>query len=714
MTSNVRTIVVGGLPDDVPDLLTARLPGVRVRTAADAEDILAVLRAGDADLLVLNHTLAGPSGIDALRRVRSVPAYRTLPVLYLLDRHLDSTLGRQLLQQLGVDQVLVYPLDQEEVVTAAATLLGISSPEPEPGLSPAPGPAAPGVPEPPGHPAYADDQSEYVLIVDADAKHGRQLVAEAAARGIHAMLARTPEEARQAWERRTPGALLLDLGIRNGNGEEGLALLEELSRLTTPIPVLVMTARDTFLDRVQVAAFGGRGFLHRTLPPNEVLETVARVLQQARISESRVLVVDDRVETLEEVRRALEPAGIRVTTLEDPLRFWDTLEQMAPDLLVLDLELTRWSGIELCRVVRNDPRWSTLPVVLLTPRVDPETIRGIFAAGADDYVVRPLVGVELVTKLVNRLERTSLYRGMAEIDPMTGVANRRKSVDALRQFLRLAERHRQPFCLALLDADGFKQINDRYGHDVGDAVLQQLAKRLSRTFRLEDIVARWGGEEFLIGMYGTTRADGVQRLREVLEGVRHEAIATTGGEEIRITFSAGVAQYPEDGMAVESLYRAADQALYRAKRAGRDRIIPAGGDDEGTEAPGVRCVDVVVVDDDEVLGGRLVQMLESQGYRTQWLRDGESAAAMMGGPDPVLRAPVALIDVDISGLDGLGVLRRLARDRVLRRTRVIMLTRRTGDPSTSRAREIGAFDHVAKSVALPALLQRVRRALEVL
>jgi diguanylate cyclase (GGDEF)-like protein len=328
-------------------------------------------------------------------------------------------------------------------------------------------------------------------------------------------------------------------------------------------------------------------------------------------------------------------------------------------------------------------------------------------------VGKPIVGPELLTKITNRLERTLLYRSMAEIDPMTGVSNRRKSTQTLRQFLRLAERHKQPLSIALLDVDHFKQINDRFGHGTGDAVLQQLGTLLMRTFRSEDVVARWGGEEFLVGMYGMTRVDGVQRLTDLLETLRHESLAGPRGERIRLSFSAGVAQFPDDGTDVQSLYRAADAALYRAKAAGRDRVMAVGWTTE-EQAREIQNADVIVIDDDEVLGSLLVHALETKGYRTHWIKDGESAALSLAGAEPTLTAPVILLDIDLPDLDGLAVLRRLARDGILRQSRVIALSSRGHVEQGGRAMELGAFDHVAKPFSLPVLLQRVRRALEIL
>jgi DNA-binding response OmpR family regulator len=128
----------------------------------------------------------------------------------------------------------------------------------------------------------------------------------------------------------------------------------------------------------------------------------------------------------------------------------------------------------------------------------------------------------------------------------------------------------------------------------------------------------------------------------------------------------------------------------------------------------IQTADVVVIDDDEVLGGLLVHALETKGYRTQWIKDGETAALTLAGNEPTLTAPVVLLDIDLPDLDGLAVIRRLARDGILRQSRVIALSSRGHDEQGPRAMELGAFDHVAKPFSLPVLLQRVRRALEIL
>jgi diguanylate cyclase (GGDEF)-like protein len=289
------------------------------------------------------------------------------------------------------------------------------------------------------------------------------------------------------------------------------------------------------------------------------------------------------------------------------------------------------------------------------------------------------------------------------------VANRRRSEELMGQLLHLAARQGQPLSLAVVDLDHFKQVNDRFGHGVGDEVLRRVARLLERSFRAEDVVARWGGEEFVVAMFGMDRDDGVQRIAELLEVLRGEPFESGGPEPFRVTFSGGVAQFPMDGADLGTLYRAADAALYQAKEAGRDRVLPTGW--TGEQPGAAEHVDVLVVEDDHTLARLLLHALATRGYRSRWIEDGGEAAEQLTGSRPRLRARVVLMDVDLPGMDGHALLRTLARERVLERTRVIVLTVRSHEAEVVQALEEGAFDHVAKPFSVPILLQRVRRAM---
>ncbi len=426
------------------------------------------------------------------------------------------------------------------------------------------------------------DHRPLLLIVDADRAIADQLASAATTWGMRAQIATTLNQARNQLCHEPPSVVVLDPDI-SALPTDSLNLLVDLSKQVPPVPVVVYTEHDQLTDRLEFAHLGGRTFLPKSASVVQVIEAVNLVLQQVEQTKARVLVVDDDPSILAGLRSLLEPWGLSVTTLADPKQFWPTLEDCSPDLLILDVEMPHLSGIDLCQIVRNDSHWSSLPILFLTFHSDATIVSQVFAAGADDFVSKPIVGPELVTRIINRLERIQLLRNLAETDPLTKLANRQKSTQDLEKLMNLAKRQKQAFCLAILDLDRFKQVNDRYGHATGDDILRQVGHLLRQFFRTEDVVARWGGEEFVVGMYDTHKQDGKQRLIHLLELLRQKPFTVLPDPNqpmqpeypFYLTFSAGISQFPADGANLHELYQAADRALYQAKAAGRDRIFSA-------------------------------------------------------------------------------------------------------------------------------------------
>jgi len=407
-----------------------------------------------------------------------------------------------------------------------------------------------------------------LVIVDGNLEFRDRVATEARGLGIDVVGVPTADDARGLL--RGTNALVLDLAVPNA----GMEFLRELHGTHPALPVVVISNGDHFQDRVDAARYGGRGFLQKPVRPAQLFDVLRDALVVSRDEMPTIVAVDDDATVLAMIGSLLEPVGVNVVKCGDPLRALSFLVEYAPDLVMLDVDMPGLNGIELCRVLRNDPRWAAVPILFLTARADSENVTQMFEAGADDFVSKPVTGPELLARVRNRLERTRALRLAADIDSLTGVATRRRGIEVLERFFRLGQRQRQPISVAAIDLDHFKQVNDRFGHLIGDMVLRRVAGLLAGFFRGEDIVARWGGEEFVIGMYAMPADAAVRRLQTALAKLQTE-VFEAGDSTLTVTFSAGVGEFPGDGDEWMTLYRVADVALSAAKAGGRNQVLRA-------------------------------------------------------------------------------------------------------------------------------------------
>nr|WP_254444649.1 response regulator [Anabaena sp. UHCC 0187] len=323
--------------------------------------------------------------------------------------------------------------------------------------------------------------SASLLIVDHDLTLAQQIAIEAVNWGLQGEIAVNLQQAQQFLAIHSYDVILLDINFSDSTGN-GLDLLALVHKQYPEIPVVILTAEDSLIQRVEAARLGSQCFLQKPILPTEVLATLTQVIQQVNQSVAKLLIIDDDPGLLNLLRTLLEPSGYQLILLDQPDKFWEVLEQTVPDLLILDIEFKAvssqhwqestifWSGFDLCQVVRSDTRWNRLPILFLSAHTEIETMQRSFTVGADDFLTKPIVPTELLTRVRTRLEQRKMWR-LTEIDVLTGLNLRRKALQDLTRLLQLAQRQEQLFSLAVLDLDYFKSVNDQYGHEMGDRVL---------------------------------------------------------------------------------------------------------------------------------------------------------------------------------------------------------------------------------------------------
>ncbi len=246
--------------------------------------------------------------------------------------------------------------------------------------------------------------SHRVLVVDDDVALTERLKAESAAWGLRIKIAPNVAAARAHLAMSMPDAILLDLSFP-GTEEDGLMLLQELKQRSPHLPVIVFTGRDSLSDRLAVSRLGAKQFLHKPATCEQIFPAISRILPKTQELQAKVLIVDDDRAVLTYLSALLTPWGVEVITLTEPQQFWQMLVTTSPNLVILDLEMPQVSGLELCQVVRQDVQWGDLPILVVTAHTDANSLSQAFAAGADDFIAKPVLGPELVTRVLSRIER---------------------------------------------------------------------------------------------------------------------------------------------------------------------------------------------------------------------------------------------------------------------------------------------------------------------
>ncbi|MDA0265810.1 MAG: response regulator [Cyanobacteria bacterium] len=406
-----------------------------------------------------------------------------------------------------------------------------------------------------------------VLVIEDDPVISAQLVAESHPLAMVVVTVADPTEAYGYLAHQTPTAVLMDLALPD-DPQAGLDLLQTLTQRYPMLPVVIFSVHDGLQERLQAAQYRCCAFLSKTMAPARVLETVQDIVERRQLADSQIVAVDDDPMVLAQLQEILPRWGVEVIPVDNPLQLWAVLSQVTPDLLILDVEMPQMTGIEVCQILRNDLLWQGLPILFLTARRDLETIQQIYRAGADDYIPKPFAEPELVTRLLNRLERSRLLRSLTETDPLTGLASLRQATRTINQQLALARRYGHPLCIALLSVGGVTSQGQ------GD-LARALIKGLQEQFRGEDTIARLGKLTFLISLYGLSPERTLKRLEATLSTLRQIASRVTQLTPISPKFSGGFATAPIDGIDLDSLYHRAEIALLAAQAAPGDRVIAA-------------------------------------------------------------------------------------------------------------------------------------------
>lgn len=442
-----------------------------------------------------------------------------------------------------------------------------------------------------------------ILVVDDERRNVKLLTAYLKSDGFESLSAYNGEEAIKLAIAENPDVILLDIMMPDMNGFEVTEHLKN-DTSTQQIPVVLVTSLDGSQNRVKGLNVGADEFLTKPVNRAELLARVRALRRMkhlneelnnrhhivASISENEkqnynpkrtILVVEDDPQLRKKISKVIELSNLSCLTAENTRQATALLEVERPDLILLDRILPDGDGIEFLGRLKKNPDLVDTPIIIITALADLEPKIAGIDSGADDYLVKPIEHSELIARINASLRRYSATKELrialsqaqasTVTDQLTKVRNR-YYLDADLNY-RVAQANRiqsRGFSILMIDIDNFKHVNDVYGHLVGDNVLCEVANCLVQCARAADVVTRFGGEEFCIILPDT----GLAEAKHIADRMRSE-IAKISLAEVNnqsITVSIGVAEFLTNQENSTTLLSRADDALYQAKKLGRNRV----------------------------------------------------------------------------------------------------------------------------------------------
>jgi diguanylate cyclase (GGDEF)-like protein len=374
--------------------------------------------------------------------------------------------------------------------------------------------------------------------------------------------------------KRSPALLFCAVALGNEILFTQYELLQSVNEKQSSL--MVFSAEDSFELRIEAVRHKAQGCFVSPLDIPSMLQRISKLFDESTCSDKKVSILDDDLLLAEHYSWVLKSAGFEVQVIRDPDEVIAALLTFKPDVLLLDMHMPAFSGAEISGVIRQYDSLSSLHVTFLSAEHDIQQQLQALSFGADDFITKPISNENLVTSVKLRLARNREIKSLIERDSLTGLVKHGAIKDAvLSEFDRMS-RSGEHFCVAMVDLDHFKNVNDSYGHATGDIVISTIATLLRKRLRRSDRAGRYGGEEFLVVLPKCSAADAKLLLDSILDSFR-EIHFSAGPQHFSCTFSAGIVCSSANYSDAEAMMKAADEVLYQAKHRGRNQVQVLAG-----------------------------------------------------------------------------------------------------------------------------------------
>ncbi|MDG7057225.1 MAG: PleD family two-component system response regulator [Wolbachia endosymbiont of Penenirmus auritus] len=452
-----------------------------------------------------------------------------------------------------------------------------------------------------------------ILVVDDVLSNVKLLEARLKAEYYTVIVAHDGKEAIDLVAKQQPDIILLDIMMPKINGFEVCKSLKS-DPLTTHIPIIMVTALHDTHDRVQGINAGADDFLTKPIDETALsariksLTRLKMVIDELRlrgetnaeiggvagssimdysnqIFDANILVVDEDVFQAEQIYNVLSQRFGSVKVLNDPTEASKIGIEDNYDLIISDMQFSQTDGLRLCSEFRSKVETRYTPILILSEDYDKNNLVKALNVGANDYLTVPLDESELIARVNLQVKRKryqdalrmNLFNNaeMSIKDPLTNCYNRRYFDAHLKNIVKDSVEKDRRLSLMILDIDYFKVVNDDFGHSAGDELLKQMQKRISENIRVTDLLARFGGEEFVVVMPDTNISDAYTVAERIREIIATEPFVLSGENTTHsVTVSIGIAEMQKSDLDnIKKFIVRADRYLYKAKNSGRNRVV---------------------------------------------------------------------------------------------------------------------------------------------
>lgn len=409
-------------------------------------------------------------------------------------------------------------------------------------------------------------QSRLIYFLSNDQRHAGEVISQLSHSDCNIKLFHSPQDLVTATDRNKPNAIMIEI---TSLSTDDINELIKLSKKDCTLPIIAIADNNELKTQIESVRIGCRFYFIKPLDITLLTEKLNQIFNAVE-DPYRVLIVEDSVKVADYIAIILQEAGMHTAVITDPYEINNALVSFKPELILMDLYIPKISGLELAAILRLQPTYESIPIVFLSSEYDKTKQLEAMSLGGDDFITKPVSPEYLVWSVRNRAER---YRGLRNLmlkDSLTGLFTFTSLLNQLEVELLRASRDETPFSFAMLDLDHFKNVNDTYGHLVGNQVLKSFSLFLQQRLRRTDIIGRYGGEEFALLLPNTTKQNAINQCEKLRKNFA-QMIHCADHAKFTVTFSAGVASYPPYASSKE-IITAADCALYTAKNQGRNRV----------------------------------------------------------------------------------------------------------------------------------------------